>query len=334
MGTVAGEGLDVLSEEHPAVALVAGFLDSLQSDRTRAAYLNDLRDFDRWCASKAIGLLDAKRPQIDAYARNLERMGRARSTVSRRLATISGFFRYLEEEGAITLSPATFVRRPFVDRSVRSLGLEREEAARLLEAAAVASPRDHALVCLLLLNGLRVTEACLANVGDLGFERGHTTLALLRRGGVGEVVPLAERTVRALTAHLDGRRRGPLLTSGGPLDPGLGAAELEARRLDRHDATRVVRRLANRAEITKRVTPQTLRATMITLSLDAGVTLRDVQESAGHVDLETTRRYDRRMTRMDRHATYRLTEYLEHPAVRTPPRPGRRAASDDPGEPT
>jgi integrase/recombinase XerD len=207
MGTVAGEGLDVLSEEHPAVALVAGFLDSLQSDRTRAAYLNDLRDFDRWCASKAIGLLDAKRPQIDAYARNLERMGRARSTVSRRLATISGFFRYLEEEGAITLSPATFVRRPFVDRSVRSLGLEREEAARLLEAAAVASPRDHALVCLLLLNGLRVTEACLANVGDLGFERGHTTLALLRRGGVGEVVPLADRTVRALTAHLDGRRR-------------------------------------------------------------------------------------------------------------------------------
>src|SRR3954452_10164891 len=268
---------DLLEEKHPAVALVEGYLDTLLSGRTRTAYLTDLRDFDGWCARRGTGVLDARRPQIDAYARDLERRGRARSTVARRLATLSGFYRYLEEEGAVTLSPATFVRRPFVDRSVRSKSLERDEAARMLTAAAAASPRDHALICLLLLNGLRVTEACLANVGDLGSERGHTTLSLLRRGDVGEVIPLAAQTERALRDHLGGRHRGPLLTSGGPVPPDLDQAGLEARRLDRHDATRVVRRLARRAEIDRQVTPQVLRATMITLSLDAGVTLKDVQ---------------------------------------------------------
>ncbi len=316
------EGPDLLDDAHPAVALVEGYLNTLLSDRTRTAYLTDLRDFDRWCARRGTGVLQARRPQIDAYARDLERMGRARSTVARRLATLSGFFRYLEEEGAVTLSPATFVRRPFVDRSIRSPGLEREEAARLLAVAAAASSRDHALVCLLLLNGLRVTEACQANVGDLGSERGHTTLSLLRRGEVGETIPLAAQTARAVRDHLGDRHRGPLLTSGPPLEGNLDPSELEARRLDRHDATRVVRRLARRAEIDKRVTPQTLRATMIILSLDAGVSLKDVQESAGHVDLETTRRYDRRMTRLDRHATYRLAEYLEQVPRQTRRRPG------------
>jgi site-specific recombinase XerD len=312
--TVDGEaagGVDVLDPGHPAVAVVDGYLASLRSERTRTAYLTDLRHFDQWCGRRNVALLDARRPDIDRYARDLERMGRATSTVSRRLSTISGFFRYLEEEGVVPFSPATFVRRPFVDRSIRSLGLDRAEAATLLDAAASASPRDHALICLLLLNGLRVSEACAANVADLGSERGHTTLSLLRRGEVGEVIPLADRTAAALKASLGGRRRGPLLHSGAALDPDAGPSALEAGRLDRHDATRVVRRLTRRAGITKHVTPQSLRHTMITLSIDAGVPLKDVQESAGHVDLETTRRYDRRMSRMDRHATYRLAEYLE-----------------------
>jgi integrase/recombinase XerD len=309
---------ELLDEAHPAAPLVAGYLDSLRSDRTRTAYLTDLRDFAQWAGRRGIELLDARRPHIDAYARDLERAGRAKSTVARRLATLSGFFRYLEEEGVVPHSPATFVRRPFVDRSIRSLGLERDEAARLLEAAAAASARDHALICLLLLNGLRVSEACAADVSALGSERGHHTLDVNRRGDVGEVVPLAARTSAALRAHLAGRTGGPLLTSGGPLETGMDAASLEARRLDRHDATRIVRRLARRAGLTKPITPQSLRHTMVTLSIDAGVPLKDVQTSAGHVELETTRRYDRRMSRLDRHATYRLVEYLESAPMEQP----------------
>lgn len=76
------------------------------------------------------------------------------------------------------------------------------------------------------------------------------------------------------------------------------------RRLDRHAATRIVRRLAKGAGIEKRVTPHSLRHSFITAALDAGVPLRDVQEAASHADLRTTMRYDRARGSLDRHATY------------------------------
>ena len=81
-------------------------------------------------------------------------------------------------------------------------------------------------------------------------------------------------------------------------------------RLDRHAAARIVRRLANRAGIDKRVTPHTLRHAFITAALDAGVPLRDVQEAASHADPRTTMRYDRARGSLDRHATYIVATYM------------------------
>jgi integrase len=66
----------------------------------------------------------------------------------------------------------------------------------------------------------------------------------------------------------------------------------DGRRLDRHGAGRIVRRVARQAGIAKAVTPHTLRHAFITAALDAGVPLRDVQEAASHADPRTTMRYD------------------------------------------
>jgi len=81
-------------------------------------------------------------------------------------------------------------------------------------------------------------------------------------------------------------------------------------RLDRHAAARIVRRLARRAGIAKRVGPHTLRHAFITAALDAGVPLRDVQEAASHADTRTTMRYDRGRVSLDRHATYIVATFL------------------------
>src|SRR4029453_5163184 len=129
-------------------------------------------------------------------------------------------------EPSPTPPPPTFVALRW--RVIRSpLALTREEAVRFLAAAEAASARDHALACLLTLNGLRVSEACAADVVDLGVERAHRVLAVVGKGGQRTLVPLAPRTVRAIDAALGGRTDGPLLVSntGG--------------RLDRHDAARI-----------------------------------------------------------------------------------------------
>jgi len=83
----------------------------------------------------------------------------------------------------------------------------------------------------------------------------------------------------------------------------------EGRPLDRYDAARVCRRLGRAAGIGP-VYPHALRHAFVTLSLDAGAALRDVQDAAGHADPRTTRRYDRSRHNLDRHPTYALAGSL------------------------
>jgi integrase/recombinase XerD len=83
--------------------------------------------------------------------------------------------------------------------------------------------------------------------------------------------------------------------------------------MDRQTAGKVIRRLARQAGADKRVSPHSLRHTFVTAALDAGASLRDVQDAAGHADPRTTRRYDRGRHNLDRHPTYavasRLSDY-------------------------
>jgi integrase len=84
---------------------------------------------------------------------------------------------------------------------------------------------------------------------------------------------------------------------------GFSAGYSGTTRLDRHAASRIVRRLAKRAGIDKRISPHSLRHSFITAALDAGVPLRDMQEAASHSDPRTTMRYYRGRGSLDRHAT-------------------------------
>jgi integrase/recombinase XerD len=82
---------------------------------TREAYALDLRQFTSWCRARSMGLFAVRRADIETFARDLEVMGRARATVTRRLSTIAGFYKYAVEEELLDRSPAAHVRRPRVD---------------------------------------------------------------------------------------------------------------------------------------------------------------------------------------------------------------------------
>jgi site-specific recombinase XerD len=150
----------------------------------------------------------------------------------------------------------------------------------------------------LALNGLRVSEAIGTDVDDLGLERGHHTLRILRKGGNTVIVPMAPRTARTVDLAVGERVEGAIFVT----DSG--------ERMNRHQAARVVRRLARRARIDKTISPHSLRHSFITAALDAGVPLRDVQEAASHADPRTTMRYDRARRSLDRHATYIVATFV------------------------
>ncbi|MGB6453099.1 MAG: hypothetical protein WBH47_01295, partial [Streptosporangiaceae bacterium] len=70
-------------------------------------------------------------------------------------------------------------------------------------------PGEHALISLLALNGLRVSEATGSDVEALGLEGGHRTLVITRKGGKVVTIPLAPRTARAIDLAIGERCAGP-----------------------------------------------------------------------------------------------------------------------------
>ena len=197
-------------------------------------------------------------------------------------------------EDAVTRNPVTHVRRPKVGTDTVSTGLDADELTALIHAAAADSPRSHALVLLLGMNGLRISEVLDADVDDLTTERGHRVLLITRRGGKKATIPMSPRTSEAVDPYVGDRVTGPLFITA------------TGKRWQRSEVWRTLRRLARVAVPGKATTihPHDLRHAFVTLSLDAGASLRDVQDAAGHADPRTTWRYDRARHNLDRHPTY------------------------------
>jgi integrase/recombinase XerD len=123
----------------PEQLALAGFLAGY-TGLTREAYALDLRQFASWCQQPHIGLFQARRADIECFARDLETRGRARATITRRLCTVAGFYRYAVEEELLDHSPAAQVRRPRLDYESHATGLDRNELGSLLVAAGLGAP--------------------------------------------------------------------------------------------------------------------------------------------------------------------------------------------------
>jgi integrase/recombinase XerD len=208
------------------------------------------------------------------------------------------------------------VARPVVDPDyTATVGPDRDQARALVAAAdadtGAQALRTAAVVRLLLHNALRVDEACAADIADLGEDSGHRVLRVVRKGARKAKIPLTPATVAALEAYLAARaqRAGAVdwRQLGGPL-----LATAAGGRLRQGHLWELVRRLARTAGIGawEQLSPHSLRHSAITFALDAGVSLRDLQDYAGHKDPRITRRYDHSRDSLDRNAAYTVAAYL------------------------
>ncbi|MBY8855380.1 tyrosine-type recombinase/integrase [Nocardia sp. CA2R105] len=222
------------------------------------------------------------------------------STVARRTAVLTGFYRTCVIDGVLEHSPAEYVRRPRVSNESPTLGLSHLQFEALFAAARdSAHASDFALVAMLGLLGLRIFEACGSDIEDLGEEHGRRVLRVVGKGTEVVLVPLSPAVGRALDRSCGDRVSGPILLN------------TRGRRMDRHCATRRPRKLAHGTGMRlPRMHPHMLRHTFVTTMLDAGVGLRDVQIAARHADPRTTMRYDRARTNLDRHPNYILAAYM------------------------
>jgi integrase len=221
------------------------------------------------------------------------------STVSRRMAVVTGFYRTCVIDSVLEHSPAEYVRRPVVTNESPTLGLSHLQFEALLTAARDSENRfDFALVTMLGLLGLRIFEACRADIPDIGEEHGHRVLRVVGKGSKAALVPLPPAVGRAIDRATGDREQGPILLNR------------RGRRMDRHCATRRLRRLAEASVVRLPQMHPHMQRPCVTTMLDAGVDLRDVQTAAKHADPRTTMRYDRARKNLDRHPNYILAAYM------------------------
>jgi len=200
---------------------------------------SDLRCYLTWCAARGLDPLAARRPHLELYIRWMQEARRFKaSTVSRRFSVVAGFYRTCVIDGILEHSPAEHVRRPIVPPESPTLGFTHLQFEALLTAAR-ESPNDNdfALVAMLGLLGLRIFEATGTDIADLGEEHGHRVLRVCGKGGKVVLVPLPPAVGRAIDRAIGTRVSGPILLNS------------RGTRMDRHAATRRLKRLAEQAGV-------------------------------------------------------------------------------------
>src|SRR5262249_30480158 len=211
---------------------------------------------------------------------------------------------------AITANPVGGADRPRVNRDhSATVGLSADEVDALLSAAeadgAPSRVRNLAIVSVLADLGLRVGEVVGLDVEDLGYERGHRTVRFTGKGGVRRQRALTPASTAAVETYLMHRA-----AAGAPVrrPPGPAVVTASGARLDRHAVFRLIRRLAEAAQIPSfaKLSPHSLRHAFATAARDEGVPLEDVQDAMGHADPRTTRRYDRDRHNLDRDPSYAI----------------------------
>lgn len=270
---------------------------------THKLYSRHLGDWFTWCGDQGLDPLEGiTRGHIEFYVRyRLETRGNKESSTRTALAPVKGFFRFAHIDGLIDRDPAAYIMLPPIhetDPQFKS-GIDRQEMTRFLAASRDISPQHYALGHILGLLGLRASELCSLDIEDRQESRsGYEVLTVVGKGGKPATVPLTVPVVRAINSSVGNRKQGPLVLSR------------SGNRLDRHYVGAMVRTICRHANIDRRISPHAIRRSAITIALDAGVPLRDVQHFARHADPRVTAKYDRGRANLDRHATHILTAYV------------------------
>ncbi len=290
----------------------AGFVTSLSamSENTRRAYEHDALEFVQWCERG--GCPDASALDhrvLRRYLGYLQTRGFERSSIARKAASVRAYLRHLRRRGVLERDVAAAIQAPKSARRLPRMPRRKEAAALLDDLAEQAVPgdpkalRDLAIVELLYGAGLRVSECCGLDVGDVDLRR--ATVTALGKGAKVRRLPLGEPACEAVAAYVK-TGRAQLRQTPQPSVEAADALFVNAR--GRRMTPRDVRRVLDRHPLAdgRALHPHALRHAYATHLLEGGADLRAVQELLGHADVGTTQIYTH-VTRERMRAVYEHT---------------------------
>jgi integrase/recombinase XerD len=263
-------------------------LEQGSSPRTSEAYRRDVERLAMYAVARsARAPTEISSRLLREFVYHLKDLGLAPASIRRNISSVRTYFRFLLGDGQVVRDPSERLETPKRWRSLPDV-LSVDEVARLLAAPSLDDPlafRDRALLELAYGAGLRVSEWITLSVRDVLFEEG--LVRVFGKGSKERLVPIGRSAIGAVAIYL--RELRPRLEKG----EGKGVLILNARGrpLTRMGAWKILRNHVEKAQITKHVSPHTLRHSFATHLLEGGADLRAVQEMLGHADISTTQIY-------------------------------------------
>ncbi|MDX9822381.1 MAG: tyrosine recombinase XerC [Syntrophales bacterium] len=266
------------------------------SPHTVSAYLGDLSQFRDFASSAGMLAADAEEGWrkvdsvlIRSFLASLYRARMKKVTISRKIAALRSFFRFLQRRGRIDVNPAESVQSPKGEKHVPSV-LSVDEVLKLLSTPfgeGVLGLRNRALVELFYSTGIRLSELTGLNLADIDFAQ--DLVKVRGKGRKERIVPAGARALAAVREYLD--RRTELVRKASARNEEPVFLSKSGARMAQRDVDRVLRKAVKRSGIVRNVSPHTLRHSFATHLLDAGADLRAIQEMLGHKSLSTTQKY-------------------------------------------
>ncbi|MGG2095608.1 site-specific tyrosine recombinase XerD [Bacillus sp. S13(2024)] len=259
------------------------------AQNTVVSYERDLKSYTKYLqkVEQITSFHDVARMHIVNFLHHLKDNGKSSKTMARHIASVRSFHQFLLRERVVEHDPSVHIETPQGERKLPKV-LSINEVEALLQTPKGTSAfgiRDKAMLELLYATGLRVSELIELNLSDV-----HLTMGFVRCVGKGNkerIIPLGSLATEAIQYYIEKGR--PEL---------LGKKMVEAlflnhhgNRLSRQGFWKILKRLAQEANIQKELTPHTLRHSFATHLLENGADLRAVQEMLGHADISTTQIY-------------------------------------------
>jgi integrase/recombinase XerD len=273
-------------------ALVQRFVNFLERDKrlsmnTLQSYRRDIEQYFNYLHEINLqNISNSNKTTVIAYLLYLQKKGRATSTISRNLASIRSFYQYIAKNKLIDHDPTAELESPKVEKKLPQI-LSPEEVELLLDqpqCVDLKGYRDKAMLELLYATGIRVSELIQLDMQDLNMDLAYIKC---NKGTRERMIPIGSMAISALKEYLNKSR--PLLIQNN--DEKALFVNINGGRLTRQGFWKIIKQYKNQAQISKDITPHTLRHSFAAHLLENGADLRSIQEMLGHSDISSTQIY-------------------------------------------
>ncbi len=268
------------------------FLDYLENTKnasrsTVVSYERDLKRLEMYLSESGVDSLAGVTPRnLSSYLADLEKKGLSAATVSRNVASMRAFFRYICCQNKMENDPTETIRAPHIDKKAPDV-LTAEEVTRLLEQPSGDSPkelRDRAMLELLYATGMRVSELISLKLKDVSLKMNYV---ICRDGEKERVIPFGVSAKEALERYMK-QGREALLKEEGQMYLFVNCS---GNPMSRQGFWKLIKQYARKAGIYAEITPHTLRHCFAAHLLENGADIKSVQEMLGHSNVSTTQIY-------------------------------------------